>query len=210
MSGQASPFLGTVPVVSGLQWRAGQLSGQAKLSSLLDRTTLETLASMEGRTIVRPGILVERDMLGFSYASMEGRTIVRPGQGAAEAALVAVVGFNGGPDNCPARPDGKRKRSDRRMRASMEGRTIVRPGHCAEINRLCHSRASMEGRTIVRPGIVVSDHCHIAGYASMEGRTIVRPGVLDPAEASVCRHASMEGRTIVRPGPSKMRPPTVW
>ena len=36
-------------------------------------------------------------------------------------------GFNGGPDNCPARHDLEEGKGKYRVRASMEGRTIVRP-----------------------------------------------------------------------------------
>ena len=121
--------LGTTPHSSSgtgaLQWRAGQLSGQAlRAARPLGR---REKASMEGRTIVRPGTRPprrrtgryesfnggpdncparrERSLLsvGERQASMEGRTIVRPGPTPNPSRRVAPRSFNGGPDNCPAR-----------------------------------------------------------------------------------------------------------
>ncbi len=89
-------------IKAALQWRAGQLSGQAAQGAGPHHNAGS--ASMEGRTIVRPGPWTRPAQRRTGSASMEGRTIVRPGL--------------------------KRgQRPGARFRASMEGRTIVRPGH---------------------------------------------------------------------------------
>ena len=65
------------------------------------------LPSMEGRTIARPDLPVTAAQLEMWRApSMEGRTIARPDAGPAEGSNrpVPIASFNGGPDNCPARP----------------------------------------------------------------------------------------------------------
>ena len=64
--------------------------------------------SMEGRTIARPDHRAEarrRTTLPGCGPSMEGRTIARPDATAVPMASQGRDGaFNGGPDNCPARP----------------------------------------------------------------------------------------------------------
>ena len=115
-----------------LQWRAGQLPGQtrdttricvpiARLASMEGRAIARPnrrrgcrcgserdRASMEGRAIARPNlwlIMVEAVKVIWP-ASMEGRAIARPNdRGFRTTSLYgAVVGFNGGPGNCPAKP----------------------------------------------------------------------------------------------------------
>ncbi len=137
-------------MVGLLQWRAGQLSGQAgtRTAALPTSTT----------------------------ASMEGRTIVRPGTPLRNCRRTANACFNGGPDNCPARPGKKQGSKPKPRRASMEGRTIVRPGLYEAVAAARAPIASMEGRTIVRPGNRIGAVWANDGSASMEGRTIVRPG----------------------------------
>ena len=114
--------------VTKLQWRAGQLSGQATRPPASTRRRICT--SMEGRTIVRPGLPVLQRRARVRSTSMEGRTIVRPGTArrtapnrhdrtSMEGRTIVRPGprnllghpigqypedFNGGPDNCPARP----------------------------------------------------------------------------------------------------------
>ena len=182
-----------------LQWRAGQLSGQARVKLLgMPRTNL---ASMEGRTIVRPGGQVGYPQVAVRIASMEGRTIVRPG--------------------VPAHHEPVTQR-----RASMEGRTIVRPGRARRHPHGSEAVASMEGRTIVRPGrhdaqAAARRHARFNGgpdnCPARRRRVWLQPpsrsprfnGGPDNCPARRSRgsrrrprptSASMEGRTIVRPG----------
>ena len=61
-----------------LQWRAGQLPGQTHLVAI--EVLLRVQPSMEGRTIARPD---------WTRSTAPGST---------------ATPFNGGPDNCPARP----------------------------------------------------------------------------------------------------------
>ena len=204
MSGQTALLVGLIySVVRTLQWRAGQLSGQTGHN-------LQWRAGQSGH----PGHSRRRP-------SMEGRTIVRPdtqwraGRCPAPRPRSDSSGraFNGGPDNCPARPNADAcliLSPNSRAGPSMEGRTIVRPDDWRTINGL-HRRSgpSMEGRTIVRPDTgVLSLSGSIDGIhaPSMEGRTIVRPdprpsmeGRTIVADHLASNTPSMEGRTIVRP-----------
>ena len=88
---------------------------------------------------------------GRGAASMEGRTIVRPNCSISNGSSRRARRFNGGPDNCPAKPQRPRRRGDDDQGASMEGRTIVRPNPSPGPLRRRSRPASMEGRTIVRP-----------------------------------------------------------
>ena len=132
-----------------LQWRAGQLSGRTPCHGFGEFAC--SCASMEGRAIVRPNVLLFRLLYGAALASMEGRAIVRPND--VEPGVLPQV-----------------------VQASMEGRAIVRPnrpdlggapdpghrfnggpGNCpaelvvGQVERLHEGEASMEGRAIVRP-----------------------------------------------------------
>ena len=60
-------------------------------------------------------------------ASMEGRTIVRPNHRRHLPVQRRRRRFNGGPDNCPAKLPSVQVTVPARVGASMEGRTIVRP-----------------------------------------------------------------------------------
>ena len=60
-----------------LQWRAGQLPGQTRTG--------------------------DGDVRHRHHASMEGRTIARPNLRPRPASTMRLGGFNGGPDNCPAK-----------------------------------------------------------------------------------------------------------
>ena len=120
-------------VIKSLQWRAGQLPGQTvtprpELSPLhaafnggpdncparLDKGVREVATllgpSMEGRTIARPDQVVDRCDGGRRLPSMEGRTIARPDPARRWGGPRRAAAFNGGPDNCPARPSTPRLR----------------------------------------------------------------------------------------------------
>ncbi len=133
--------------------------------------------------------------------------------------------FNGGPDNCPARPGQGFVLVVKQRRPSMEGRTIVRPDLSPGLPSRCHTHLlqwragqlsgqtrrpvhcqhppdlpSMEGRTIVRPDVVFAVGLRKVRIPSMEGRTIVRPDRAVRKRWCAAGHLpSMEGRTIVRP-----------
>ena len=76
--------------------------------------------SMEGRAIARPNPAV-RMVSGASFNDVPGRTAGPPGP------------FNGGPGNCPAKPERDRGSSQhgRHIVPSMEGRAIARPNPAA-------------------------------------------------------------------------------
>ena len=67
------------------------------------------------------------DVTSVHLPSMEGRTIVRPDCYVGAIRLSREYPFNGGPDNCPARPSIVLTVFLTLRWPSMEGRTIVRP-----------------------------------------------------------------------------------
>ena len=85
-----------------LQWRAGQLPGQTRGRGRGDRRHRPT--SMEGRTIARPNPQQRHRQHGSRGTSMEGRTIARPNRRYKFRREPVATDFNGGPDNCPAKP----------------------------------------------------------------------------------------------------------
>ena len=62
---------------------------------------------------------------------MEGRAIARPNIGIPALMRLPPNTFNGGPGNCPAKPDGLRWATHRVPVPSMEGRAIARPNMTA-------------------------------------------------------------------------------
>ena len=126
MPGQTRRSAVTIAPSRILQWRAGQLPGQTELD--LPGVAGRRSPSMEGRTIARPDWHHGCSEQFVIAPSMEGRTIARPdetglvpGHNGADClqwragqlpgqtmipAMIAslTVTFNGGPDNCPARP----------------------------------------------------------------------------------------------------------
>ena len=110
--------------------------------------------------------------------------------------------FNGGPDNCPA------KRSPRPPPPPSAWSFNGGPDNCPA--KLDHRQrplraghgASMEGRTIARPNAEVAADLARHVHASMEGRTIARPNQTTTTALRPQPGASMEGRTIARPNRS--------
>ena len=84
----------------GLQWRAGWLPGQTGVADALG--DLHHRASMEGRVVARPNVIVGCVAPDDLEASMEGRVVARPNRERLNAT------FDAG-------------------RASMEGRVVARP-----------------------------------------------------------------------------------
>ena len=58
---------------------------------------------------------------------MEGRAIARPNWTRTTPSDWRTWSFNGGPGNCPAKPDFEAMLSDLARAPSMEGRAIARP-----------------------------------------------------------------------------------
>ena len=170
----ASKSITSRRVSASLQWRAGQLPGQTRRAdgAGLDRAG----ASMEGRTIARPNHRHGRPAPGAGHglqwragqlpgqthprpgvgdagagASMEGRTIARPNRPRLPASPTDCSCFNGGPDNCPAKP--AHATTVWRARLLLQWRAGQLPGQTpARTPRLARrQQASMEGRTIARP-----------------------------------------------------------
>ena len=170
------------PTVIDLQWRAGQSSGQT--SGCARRAAPRGQPSMEGRTIVRPDLLVGDHPVTRRHPSMEGRTIVRPDRD--HERIVEL-----------------------RQAPSMEGRTIVRPDACSAISAIARTLPSMEGRTIVRPDEGAVIKIDTGDGPSMEGRTIVRPDRVVRFPLGTCFTAFNGGpdNRPARPGSSRW---TTW
>ena len=173
----------------------------------------EHRASMEGRTIARPNQTVD-EMVGGQSFRLQWRAGQLPGQTLYTRSAAALhTCFNGGPDNCPAKPRGSPPRQSlnpsfnggpdncpakRRQRqpdeprehqASMEGRTIARPNRSRRPPTRPDPVASMEGRTIARPNDGAHPAVHEPRPASMEGRTIARPNFRSPGASARLLHS---------------------
>ena len=107
--------------------------------------------SMEGRTIARPDRRARHIHPTVAAPSMEGRTIARPDAAAGFGVLAVKAAFNGGPDNCPARPDHLRLVDGSSIH--LQWRAGQLPGQTggADRHRVPCRIPSMEGRTIARP-----------------------------------------------------------
>ena len=135
--------------------------------------------------------------------------------------------FNGGPGNCPAKPDTRHRDDPAAAEPSMEGRAIARPngpltgwrgglsgpfnggpGNCpakrVRWNGGIQWLAGLQWRAGQLPGQTVKRSARIVQtiQPSMEGRAIARPNL---SVASIIDDlpwlSSMEGRAIARPNP---------
>ena len=127
MPGQTPATSGCRRSCSVLQWRAGQLPGQtreprrspathragfnggpdncpARLPLRIAGRGGGPAASMEGRTIARPDGAAQ--VAEEAAVALQWRAGQLPGQTATPTGPIVDIGrsFNGGPDNCPARP----------------------------------------------------------------------------------------------------------
>ena len=197
LPGQTVTVTMTDSTPTALQWRAGQLPGQT-VQQLVHRDARE-LTSMEGRTIARPNKVCVTGAASCVFTSMEGRTIARPNWAGRASRSRRRRHFNGGPDNCPAKP--VTRRGVYRGGHSLQWRAGQLPGQTSSGYQFpCCSRL-LQWRAGQLPGQTHPPPAHTAPEAdtSMEGRTIARPnrprGVVGDAHG----HTSMEGRTIARP-----------
>ena len=107
-----------------LQWRAGQLPGQTGTHHRDGRHAM-TLQWRAGQLPGQTCKSLRRSRTRSAW--LQWRAGQLPGQTLGRGELPAVArSFNGGPDNCPAKRDGRPGRDEPRG-ASMEGRTIARP-----------------------------------------------------------------------------------
>ena len=181
-----------------LQWRAGQLPGQTGFEgdcdcddsppSMEGRTIarpdavrqghrrLAPQPSMEGRTIARPDLRPRLYIAPGTCPSMEGRTIARPDSSMYESESSSWLAFNGGPDNCPARPPNPGTFTGLADHPSMEGRTIARPDTLTYVTDR-FDQIALQWRAGQLPGQTSTPIPRAASTKSpsMEGRTIARP-----------------------------------
>ena len=161
--------------VTGLQWRAGQSSGQTCLVW---------------------------DTIGTQYGpSMEGRTIVRPDHPLLRPTKKPRPPFNGGPDNRPARPAARESVDidpfTLQWRAGQSSgqtpRTYTTRIRDPDI-ALQWRAGQSSGQTLCRGGLLMTDAALQWRAGQSSGQTSATGIRL--AELSF---PSMEGRTIVRP-----------
>ena len=130
--GNCPAKLGTCPTTgdgtrSRLQWRAGQLPGQTWRPEALPRP------------------VVREPSLQWRAGQLPGQT-AEPARGPSGRLLC----FNGGPGNCPAKPN-LGGMEDHVTIASMEGRAIARPNHTSAVASIVRE-PSLQWRAGQLPG----------------------------------------------------------
>ena len=221
LPGQTRQTMTTMKQRRELQWRAGQLPGQTVgLDARVERPP-----RLQWRAGQLPGQTSSSAAIASGHfpASMEGRTIARPNRRSPGSCSSRSPCFNGGPDNCPAKP--RTTRTRRPSRSGFNGG----PDNCpakpwGEESFLPWLEASMEGRTIARPNTASPrgcrrrsprfnggpDNCPAKPTSRRRGRCSWPCFNGGPDNCPAKRHeqgdtgrvaqlASMEGRTIARP-----------
>ena len=168
--------------------------------TLEDHRKKSSRPSMEGRAIARPNYGCAFVLAHKPYPSMEGRAIARPNPVSRSLASWMPCSFNGGPGNCPAKPERLSRALVARTRPSMEGRAIARPNpgsHSATGSSAPafnggpgNCPAKLDGRSRVPSWFVVLQWR--AGQLPGQTRRL-------PALTGVRPVPSMEGRAIARP-----------
>ena len=155
---------------------------------------------------------------------MEGRAIARPNRRRRPVGREPTCPFNGGPSNCPAKPD--RTQDTATVQIYLQWRAEQLPGQTsfdqAKVMRLLSlqwraeqlpgqtwdgagaawdtSEPSMEGRAIARPNWTLVCCSPNRGSLSFNGGPSNCPAKQRRQSRSVrCRSPSMEGRAIARP-----------
>ena len=226
LPGQTSAVSITAASWTSLQWRAGQLPGQTLraaapdpadvLASMEGRTIARPNrggddrrarvrgASMEGRTIARPNVELQRIPVPVLQASMEGRTIARPNPARAVTRPARRLCFNGGPDNCPAKPGAASAPSP--SPARFNGGPDNCPAKPAAGRRRRCPTPRFNGGPDNCPAKPDAGTGHLRAAAGFNGGPDNCPA--KPAPAQPCATppdpASMEGRTIARPNPPNL------
>ena len=198
LSGQAGNRIRHPPPPPKLQWRAGQLSGQADVRH---RTgPRPRTASMEGRTIVRPGSARSRATFWVRSRFNGGPDNCPARRRRYQASERGPYGFNGGPDNCPARQSGVYRHPVRHRRFNGgPDNCPARPdewvGGVVGYRELQWRAGQLSGQaSFTAPRRAVAKALQWrAGQLSGQARS-------ELAAPRAARPASMEGRTIVRPG----------
>ena len=188
-----------------LQWRAGQLPGQTDQGLAPDPGT----AQLQWRAGQLPGQTDVGRQGDICDATLQWRAGQLPGQTSHPSRCPPPTGshFNGGPDNCPAKP-GSRRRRPSRGRSDFNGgpdncpaKRGPRGGRPQEVRV-----TSMEGRTIARPN---TQSCMSMSKASeLQWRAGQLPGQTGLAHpgCNAEKNTSMEGRTIARPNTTPAPP----
>ena len=229
---------------SVLQWRAGQLPGQTCGGH--STGVEQRRPSMEGRAIARPnqaplgrddrpvalqwraGQLPGQTRPGRPdrprrrAPSMEGRAIARPNPAVTPSSCISKSPFNGGPGNCPAKPEALEPVDDV-VFPSMEGRAIARPNlsqsrSSADTARLQWRAGQLPGQTrdprprhghIHRlqwragqlPGQTRKQcrDCGVPSYLQWRAGQLPGQTIYNRPKNRRGRYPSMEGRAIARP-----------
>ena len=212
---------------AALQWRAGQLPGQTRDCHHDQPPSLDP--SMAGRAIARPNWIVGRSIrFRRRMPSMEGRAIARPNPAHTPRPATPTQPFNGGPGNCPAKP--QRPVVSQIEVIILQWRAGQLPGQTAEATFSQSLGITLQWRAGQLPGqtdlLIAVGNVSLA--PSMEGRAIARPNpqhrprllarphafnggpgncpakrAAGPGRERHLHRPSMEGRAIARPN----RPP---
>ena len=198
LPGQTPRPSGSPPGDDVLQWRAGQLPGQTGDGRTGCDPGLDT--SMEGRTIARPNTTPRTGLTtgtGYFNGGPDNCPAKPPPP---RCATPGPTHFNGGPDNCPAKPTARRCRG-RRAAPHFNGG----PDNCPAKRLVAGTEYTvtvLQWRAGQLPGQTRGAVARILrpGCTSMEGRTIARPnGGPTSAAASDCelqwRAGQLPGQT---------------
>ena len=169
------------PTETCLQWRAGQLPGQTGVRTS-ERRRDTGMLGLQWRAGQLPGQtshpLDARDRLADSdpFNGGPGNCPAKPEFPAGRSS--AGEPFNGGPGNCPAKPVTRTLSVNARIRCpSMEGRAIARPNTDSMGTRSTDGWwPSMEGRAIARPNRCSQWPCTPTAPSALQWRAGQLPG----------------------------------
>ena len=115
--------------------------------------------------------------------------------------------FNGGPGNCPAKPDSSESTSS--ACENLQWRAGQLPGQTAPLAEATAVSASLQWRAGQLPGQTRRHQLRYPDHSppSMEGRAIARPNASGGRSGPERGVPSMEGRAIARPNRTEDRPP---
>ena len=154
---------------------------------------------MEGRAIARPNYEVVDSFTGEVVPSMEGRAIARPNSVSHVDSPLLGITFNGGPGNCPAKPDGLV--ADIADATNLQWRAGQLPGQTPTSTSTLIVSLVLQWRAGQLPGQTTRVADTAIPMSSLQWRAGQLPGQTGSPylEAPAHLEPSMEGRAIARP-----------
>ena len=125
-----------------------------------------------------------------------------PGQtrGAGEASGAGRVAFNGGPGNCPAKPEPHKERLAVQVDPSMEGRAIARPNFVPKARNGGYSDAAFNGGPGNCPAKPCSLPTRTTTFTTLQWRAGQLPGQTIGAKQGVTVGGDLQWRAGQLPG----------